>query len=128
MSTPQLKYDAIMAKHYPTLSYGVTTDEGEIMWLDKNVAKPDFDALWTAMKKDVFLEEIRAERNALLDATDKYIMSDYVHAKKSEYKIYRKKLRDLPVAYGALMVGEYEYKDKVLTKDGTESNLFPVIV
>ena len=125
MSTPQLKYDAIMAKHYPTLSYGVTTDDGAIMWLDKTVAKPDFDALWEAMKKDVFLEEIRLKRDALLTETDKYVMSDYTHAKKDAYIAYRSDLRDVPAKYILFMTGTYVYANFILNKDGVKYNFFP---
>ena len=126
MSTPQLKYDAIMAKHYPTLSYGVTTDEGAIMWLDKTVAKPDFEKLWTAMKKDVYLAEIRVKRDALLAETDKYVMSDYTHTKKDAYIAYRSELRDVPAKYTAFMTGTYTYANFILTKSSNKYSFFPV--
>ena len=123
-----LKYKAIMEKHYPTLSYGVRDDDKTIMWLDKTVPKPDFDALWNAMKQYTFLEQIRKDRDALLAETDKYVMADYAHSKKDAYITYRQALRDLPAKYKALMTGVYDYKDRVLTKSGVETNLFPVIV
>ena len=46
---------------------------------------------------------------------------------KEKYKTYRKELRDLPAKYEALMRGNYEYKDKILTKNGVEHNYFPSI-
>ena len=125
MDKVELKYTHIMKTNYPQIPWSFDA-LGGFIWIDAT-PKPDFDALWTAIKQDVYLAEIRVERDALLDKTDKYIMSDYVHAKKADYKVYRKTLRDLPAKYKLLMIGDYEYKDKVVTKDGIETNLFPTI-
>lgn len=45
----------------------------------------------------------RAERNAILDATDKFVsVPDYpiTDEEREQYKAYRKYLRDLPTAWG----------------------------
>lgn len=45
----------------------------------------------------------RAERNAILDATDKFVsVPDYpiTDEKREQYKAYRQYLRDLPTAWG----------------------------
>jgi len=124
MDKVELKYTHIMKTNYPQISWSCDED-GSFNWIDSTV-KPDFDTIWDTIKKDVYLAQIRVERNDLLTETDKYIMSDYTHAKKDLYITYRQELRDLPEKYEILMTGMFDYKDKVLTNDGGETNLFPV--
>ena len=59
--------------------------------------KEEFEALMKIEK----WKDLRQERNALLDQTDKYIVADYPHAtpeKKQGWLDYRQALRDLPTA------------------------------
>lgn len=75
--------------------YGVVKYEGEVEQGYNGVLY----AKGYAPKKsqELLAEEKREERNKLLDATDKYMMSDYPLSKeeKAKYKKYRKYLRDI---------------------------------
>jgi len=118
------KYSKIAEKHFPDKTFGVDKDG---KFFVKGNDKIDINKLWKSMKKEIIMDEIREERNKILDETDKYIVSDWEHPEKEKYKTYRKELRDLPAKYEALMRGNYEYKDKILTKNGVEHNYFPSI-
>ena len=118
-----LKYRSVMLHFYPTLSYGFT--DTSFLWVDTEIPKPNIDELWEQIKKDVFMEQIRTERNVLLNDTDKYMVSDWSFPKKDEYVVYRQSLRDLPPKYEELMSGTYDYKDHILKKDGVDYNFFP---
>jgi len=118
------RYKKIAEKHFPDKTFGVDKDGKFFVVGGEEV---DVEALWKSMKKEVFMEEIREERNKLLDESDKYVASDWEHPEKEKYKTYRQELRDLPAKYEALMSSIYDYKDKVLTKRGVEHNFFPSI-
>jgi rRNA maturation endonuclease Nob1 len=118
------RYKKICEKHFPDKNFGVDKDGKFFVEGEKDV---DVESLWKSMKKEVFMEEIREERNKLLDESDKYVASDWEHPEKEKYKTYRQELRDLPAKYEALMSSIYDYKDKVLTKRGVEHNFFPTI-
>lgn len=46
-------------------------------------------------------EELRAERDSLLEQTDKYMISDFpiTDEERTQYKVYRQYLRDLPASW-----------------------------
>ena len=124
MDKVELKYTHIMKTNYPQIPWSFDASGGFI-WIDAT-PKPDFDALWDAMKKDVYLAEIRVKRDALLAETDKYVMSDYTHTKKDAYIAYRSELRDVPAKYTAFMTGTYTYTNFILTKSRNKYSFFPV--
>lgn len=118
------KYSKIVEKYYPNKTWGINKNSEFFVEGDDKV---DINKLWNEIKKEIFMEQIREERNKLLDETDKYFISDWVSPDKEKYRTYRKELRDLPAKYEALMTENYDYKDKVLTKNGEDHNYFPSI-
>lgn len=85
----------INQKRLSSGKYGVVKYEGEV--------EQGYDGILYAKgyapkkSQELLAEEKRNERNTLLDATDKYMISDYPLSKeeKAKYKKYRKYLRDI---------------------------------
>ena len=85
----------INQKRLSSGKYGVVKYDGDIEEGENGILY----AKGYAPKKsqELLAEEKRNERNTLLDATDKYMISDYPLSKeeKAKYKKYRKYLRDI---------------------------------
>lgn len=69
---------------------------------------------------DVLAQEKRAERNAILDATDKFVsIPDYpiIDEKREQYKKYRQYLRDIPQQESFPNVEILNFEDWILTQE-----------
>jgi|MEHZ01.5.fsa_nt_MEHZ011526083.1_3 hypothetical protein len=99
---PKAMYSLINAR---SLNYGTgeTTEEVfESLNVPSGYTKPSFEVFESKLLELVNnqpLQELRTERDTLLNQTDKYGVSDYPHTtpeKKQEWLDYRQALRDLP--------------------------------
>ena len=72
-------------------------DLNGLVWRDTST---EFDEeLFLETYKKLVLNDVRKERNTLLDSTDKYIVADFPHPTeevKQSWLDYRQALRDLP--------------------------------
>jgi len=77
-------------------------DYESIEWNDTSQTKPskeECDAMQTQLKRERLLEDMRDQRNILLDKSDKYTVIDFPHATEEAKQMwldYRQALRDLP--------------------------------
>ena len=73
----------------------INDDIDRITWLDGTtpISKNEIQAELSAAELDIALDELRYKRNALLQETDFYALSDVIMS--SEMEIYRQELRDL---------------------------------
>ncbi len=100
---PEAMYSLINVR---TLNYGdgETTEEVfESLNVPSGYTKPSFEAFESKLQ-ELFnnqpLQDLRTERDTLLNQTDKYVVADFPHTtpeKKQEWLDYRQALRDLPV-------------------------------
>ena len=77
------------------------TSEGNVPFTAEEEAQRDAEeAAWAAGANDRKAAEVRAERNAKLDATDWTQGADTPQATKDKYAPYRQALRDVPAQSG----------------------------
>ena len=97
------KYQYISLKDTATLSNGKWTVEYEVHNMYEDIKNEDGKVIKTKADQEKEHDEsiakskaesLRAERNKLLQETDKYALSD--RTLSEQMKIYRQKLRDLP--------------------------------
>uniref|UniRef100_A0A6C0CNS0 Phage tail assembly chaperone-like domain-containing protein n=1 Tax=viral metagenome TaxID=1070528 RepID=A0A6C0CNS0_9ZZZZ len=97
---------SILVDRYPEQQWNLTNNDYDtLVWETVNsVPKPTLEELenaWPTVLDTKKLNELRTERNTLLDQSDKYMTVDYPHPtpeKKQEWLDYRQTLRDLPTA------------------------------
>lgn len=99
---PEAMYSLINVR---TLNYGdgETTEEVfESLNVPSGYTKPSFEAFESKLQ-ELFnnqpLQDLRTERDTLLNQTDKYVVADFPNTtpeKKQEWLDYRQALRDLP--------------------------------
>jgi len=101
MSAHELIYETLQT--FGTIPGGTSTlDTYESIKLPEGYEKPpkeEFEAKLQELINGQPLEELRTERNALLDQSDKYVTVDFPHVtpeKKQAWFDYRQALRDLP--------------------------------
>ena len=95
---------SVLIDRYPGQQWNLTNNDYDtLVWESvNNVHKPTLEELenfWPTVLNTKKLNELRTERNTLLEQTDKYIVADSPHAtpeKKQEWLDYRQALRDLP--------------------------------
>ena len=77
-----------------------------LIWLDDNINRPTKAQIdsWRANAEEAYKwEDVRAERDRKLAASDYILMDDYPidEAGKSDWEVYRQALRDLPQTYSS---------------------------
>jgi hypothetical protein len=95
----------LLSKYYPGQAWSLTGDDyAGLTWYEENtLPKPTRDELVSKYEEYVAtqqpIDELRIERNTLLEQTDRYATLDYPHPTaeaKQAWFDYRQALRDLP--------------------------------
>lgn len=94
----------VLVRLRPGAKWRVTDihDYESIEWNDTSQTKPseeECEDMFVQLEKERIIDNIRSQRNSLLDKTDKYTTIDYPHPTeeaKQAWLDYRQALRDLP--------------------------------
>ncbi len=87
----------LQARDGENIIEGIADDSKQIIQNGGVIEKPP-----VVKSTEEILNEVRAQRDALLLATDWTQLADIPPATKSAYKTYRKALRDLPAKYDSI--------------------------
>ena len=92
-----MDYFITLTMKYPNKQFFIKDTYDTLEWLEPNILKPSDEELkeyWEEIKDDYFKENMRQERNRLLQASDFRALPDYPNRKA--WLSYRRKLRNLP--------------------------------
>ena len=90
-----MDYSKILTKYYLNYSWSCGDTYETIEWYDETIDKPTkehLESLWG----DLLLDEIRGERNRLLQESDYRALPDFPNTNKEAWLAYRRELRNLP--------------------------------
>jgi ribosomal protein L29 len=82
---------------YPNKQFFIKDTYDTLEWLEKDILKPSDEELkeyWEEIKEEYFKENMRQERNRLLQESDFRVVSDY--PQRDKWILYRQELRDFP--------------------------------
>lgn len=103
--TSNIELAPLFSKYYPGQAWSLNGDSyAGLTWYEENtLPKPTLDELVSKYEEHVAtqqpIDELRIERNTLLEQTDRYATLDYPHPTaeaKQAWFDYRQALRDLP--------------------------------
>ena len=92
-----MDYFITLTLKYPNKQFFIKDTYDTLEWLEKNIPKPSDEELkeyWEEIKGDYFKENMREERNQLLQESDFRVVSDY--PQRDKWIVYRAKLREFP--------------------------------
>ena len=92
-----MDYFITLTFKYPNKQFFIKDTYDTLEWFEKNIPKPsdeELKAYWEEIKGDYFKENMRQERNQLLQESDFRVVSDY--PQRDKWILYRQELRDFP--------------------------------
>jgi hypothetical protein len=92
-----MDYFITLTFKYPNKQFFIKDTYDTLEWFEKNIPKPSDEELkeyWEEIKGDYFKENMRQERNQLLQESDFRVVSDY--PQRDKWILYRHNLRTLP--------------------------------
>jgi hypothetical protein len=92
-----MDYFITLTMKYPNKHFFIKDTYDTLEWFEKNIPKPSDEELkeyWEEIKVDYFKENMRQERNQLLQASDFRVVSDY--PQRDKWILYRQELRNFP--------------------------------
>ena len=92
-----MDYFITLTMKYPNKQFFIKDTYDTLEWLEPNILKPSDEELkeyWEEIKEDYFKENMRQERNRLLQESDFRVVSDY--PQRDKWIVYRQSLRDFP--------------------------------
>ena len=90
-----MDYSIILGKYYLNYSWSCGENYESLEWYDETLAKPTQEHL-ESLCGDLLLDEIRGERNRLLQESDYRALPDFPNTNKEAWLAYRRELRNLP--------------------------------
>ena len=88
-----MDYSKILTKYYLNKSWSCGETYETIEWYDTTIPKPTEEEL-ELKYDDLLLDEMREERNRLLQESDFRVVADY--PQRDKWILYRQALRDFP--------------------------------
>jgi hypothetical protein len=95
-----MDYFITLTMKYPNKQFFIKDTYDTLEWFEKNIPKPSDEQLkayWEEIKGDYFKENMREERNRLLQESDFRVVADY--PQREAWILYRAKLRDFPTVW-----------------------------
>ncbi len=92
-----MDYFITLTIKYPNKQFFIKDTYDTLEWFEKNIPKPSDEQLkayWEEIKGDYFKENMREERNRLLQESDFRVVADY--PQREAWLSYRHNLRTLP--------------------------------
>ena len=92
-----MDYFITLTLKYPNKQFFIKDTYDTLEWFEKNIPKPsdeELKAYWEEIKGDYFKENMRQERNQLLQESDFCALPDY--PQRDKWIVYRHNLRTLP--------------------------------
>jgi hypothetical protein len=93
-----MDYSKILMRYYIDKEWTCSDTYDTLLWYDDTLAKPTqehLESLWGDLKKD----NMRQERNRLLQESDYRALPDFPSANKEAWLSYRQALRDFPTVW-----------------------------
>ncbi len=92
-----MDYFITLTFKYPNKQFFIKDTYDTLEWLETDISKPSDEELkeyWEEIKEEYFKENMRQERNQLLQESDFRVVSDY--PQRDKWILYRQELRDFP--------------------------------
>ncbi len=92
-----MDYFITLTMKYPNKQFFIKDTYDTLEWFEKDILKPSDEELkeyWEEIKEEYFKENMRQERNRLLQESDFRVVSDY--PQRDKWILYRQELRDFP--------------------------------
>jgi len=99
-----MDYFITLTMKYPNKQFFIKDTYDTLEWLEKDIPKPSDEELkqyWEEIKEDYFKENMRQQRNQLLQESDFRVVSDY--PQRDKWLAYRQELRDFPSVWAKNM-------------------------
>ena len=92
-----MDYFITLTMKYPNKQFFIKDTYDTLEWFETDISKPsdeELKAYWEVIKEEYFKENMRQERNRLLQESDFRVVSDY--PQRDKWIVYRQSLREFP--------------------------------